>query len=383
VVSVAPLTPGGTYTLTYRICEILNPTNCDDALVTVEVIPTANLSITKTDAPDPVLSGNTLTWTITVSNLGPSPGENVVVTDAVPASVTSPEYSTNGGADWFAWTGSFNYPVDLASGSNFVLLLRGTVNPGTAFGSNISNTASVSSTTLDPVTANNTATAVTQVATSADLSITKIENTDPVLAGDVITWTISVTNNGPSDALSVSIADVVPVSVLSPQYSLDGGLSWNAWASPYALGTLNAGANFTFAIKGTINPSAQHGSILNNTVVVTSTTPDPNTGNNTSVASTTVNRAADLSIVKKHINPASLPAIVEIDPSVITAGTTIYYLLLVTNNGPSYAQNVIIADDLPAGITNTQYSLNYGNSWFNWNGTRILMDFEYPELMRY
>src|SRR5690606_9734292 len=36
-ITVLPGTPAGTYHITYRICEVLNPTNCDDAIVTINV----------------------------------------------------------------------------------------------------------------------------------------------------------------------------------------------------------------------------------------------------------------------------------------------------------------------------------------------------------
>jgi len=48
----------------------------------------ADLSITKTDFPDPVGAGGLLTYTITANNAGPSDAQDVVVTDTLPAGVT-------------------------------------------------------------------------------------------------------------------------------------------------------------------------------------------------------------------------------------------------------------------------------------------------------
>src|SRR5207248_247967 len=74
---------------------------------------------------------------------------------------------------------------------------------------NLSNTASVSATTSDPTTPN-TSTQATTVNTSADLSIVKTDSPDPVTAGNYLTYTLSVTNAGPSNAASLSVSDPLP-----------------------------------------------------------------------------------------------------------------------------------------------------------------------------
>src|SRR5262249_5039551 len=58
------------------------------ASATTTVTPIADLSITKTDGPDPVNAGANLTYTINASNAGPSPAANVTVTDTLPAGVS-------------------------------------------------------------------------------------------------------------------------------------------------------------------------------------------------------------------------------------------------------------------------------------------------------
>src|SRR5437763_3158629 len=68
-----------------------------------------------------------------------------------------------------------------------------------------SNTASTTSGVFDPDTSDNTATELTTVNTSANLALTKSDSPDPVLAGNNITYTLTVTNNGPSDATGVSL----------------------------------------------------------------------------------------------------------------------------------------------------------------------------------
>jgi uncharacterized repeat protein (TIGR01451 family) len=100
VISVSPNTPGGDYAIHYQICETANPTNCDDAFITITIIPTADLSITKTNTPgvngeidqsdDTVTSGDIVTYTLVVTNNGPDSIDGAIVTDNPTAGLACP-----------------------------------------------------------------------------------------------------------------------------------------------------------------------------------------------------------------------------------------------------------------------------------------------------
>ena len=114
----------------------------------------ADLSITNTDLPDPVLVGDTLTYTITVTNNGPVGATNVVVTDTLPGSVSLVS------APGCTGSGTLTCAVaTLASGDSAILTI--TVTPTSA--GDITNTASVAASESDPNTANNLATSTTTV----------------------------------------------------------------------------------------------------------------------------------------------------------------------------------------------------------------------------
>lgn len=127
----------------------------------------ADLSIVKSDSPDPVQAGQTLTYMITVSNVGPDAAQNVVVTEKLPAGT---EYisatSTQGTCDvkGNALTCSLgNLAADpnspyTAGSVTITLKVKAPAKAGT-----ISNTAEVTSDTGDPNPANNTVTATTKV----------------------------------------------------------------------------------------------------------------------------------------------------------------------------------------------------------------------------
>ncbi len=91
-------------------------------------------------------------------------------------------------------------------------------------GSSIENRAIVAAATLDPVSANNLANADTSIIGQAVLALTKVDLADPVVAGGLVTYTIAVTNSGPSSARAVDVADQWPLGMsLVAIAASDGG----------------------------------------------------------------------------------------------------------------------------------------------------------------
>jgi uncharacterized repeat protein (TIGR01451 family) len=134
--------------------------NHDPIFFNVCVAPTADLSITKTASPDPVTTGDDLTYTVTVTNNGPDPATSVTVTDNVPAETTFVSCSSTGGG---VCGGSGNNRTVtfalLPSGASGTITFVVNVNCSVADGTVISNTATASSSTPDPDPNNNSATA--------------------------------------------------------------------------------------------------------------------------------------------------------------------------------------------------------------------------------
>jgi uncharacterized repeat protein (TIGR01451 family) len=89
-VSVPAGTPAGTYTITYQICEKLNPANCATNVATVTINPSVDLVIVKSNGTSTVFSGSTTTYTLTVTNNGPDAATGAVVTDVPGAGLTCP-----------------------------------------------------------------------------------------------------------------------------------------------------------------------------------------------------------------------------------------------------------------------------------------------------
>lgn len=188
----------------------------------------------------------------------------------------------------------------------------------------------------DTNTADNVATQNTTLINAGDLTLAKSASPEPVVAGTEVTYTITVTNNGPSDSTSFSVNDVLPAGVTYVPGSASGtGWTFNQQNGTFS-GTLPVGQTATYTFRGTV--TAASGSLVNTATVTATGTPDPDPGNNTGSATTTVAAGADLEMDK---TASPVPAI---------PGSTITFELTVTNNGPSPAEGVRFTDPVPAGF---------------------------------
>ncbi len=205
------LPEGATFTAggkTFKISYV-GSTGNDVTLTTV-----TDVSITKTGAAT-VAAGNNLTYTITAANAGTDDAQTVSVGDVLPSSETFVSLTQTSGPIFSCTTpavganGAVTCTLSsFATSGTAVFSLVVKVAAATANGASINNTATISTASGESSTANNTSTATTTVSTSADLAITKSAATS-VTAGQNVTYSITVTSNGPSDAAGVSVTDVL------------------------------------------------------------------------------------------------------------------------------------------------------------------------------
>ncbi len=297
-VTVAPGTPGGTYTLDYQICMQASPSDCDIARVTVRVLQ-ADLAITKTVTPGLVTAGQNITYTLTVLNNGPTEATGVTVQDVLSANLTLVSATPSTGA-WITpvWTIG-----DLANGASVNMVIVATVNATT--NGVLANTATVSSPNGDPVTSNNSASVnvtVNPLVTDADVQITKSVTPNPVIAEQGIAYTLVVRNNGPATALNVAVQDVLSSNLSYVGASATAGTSWSA--PVWTVGTLTKDSEVTLTIYATVK-SGFTGNIDNTAVVTTSST-DPNPSNNTMTVPLTVDPVVPVSNLFPVNGPGTL-----------------------------------------------------------------------------
>ncbi len=306
----------------------------------------ADLSVIKTDNPDTVIAGNYLTYTLNITNHGPSDAQNVTVSDTLPPGIdynNANPIPSGGTYPTFYWNIG-----TLTAGNSTYITINVTINSNTT--GILNNTANVTSDTPDPTPQNNTDYEETIVGESADLSIIKTDSPDPVVAGQYLTYTLNISNNGPSDALNVNVIDTLPSGVTfnSATPAPTSWINWSYSTYYWNLGTLTAGSYTLITINITINSNTT--GTLNNTVTVTSDTPDPTPGNNTDYEETVVLQPALLEIFKTVWNGSNW---VEALPAYV--GSTVRFNISVHNNGTENLINVNITDMLPAGL---QYNKN-------------------------
>jgi uncharacterized repeat protein (TIGR01451 family) len=222
----------------------------------------ADVSVVKTlDTSAPFSAGQSLTYTLVVSNAGPSTATNVQIADT-PMNLTITNVS-GGGCSALPCT-----IVSLVSGANATITVTATIDAAGTF----DNSASVTATEPDPNTSNNTDDtgngSITGVA--ADLSIVKtLESAPPFSVRQTIIYTLLVSNAGPSTATNVQVTD-------TPMNLTITGVSGDCGTLPCTIGSLAAGANATITVTGTINSVGA----FDNSASVTAAEPDPNPSNN-------------------------------------------------------------------------------------------------------
>ena len=254
--------------------------------------PSADLSIAKRDSPDSVLAGNSLTYALTVTNDGPSDATGATVTDTLPVGVTFISVTPAQGS--CSRTSTITCSLDgLASNASTTVTIQVKVNSSTI--GTITNTASVSGNEADPQDTNNTASEDTAVVAEADLSITKSDSADPVVAGAALSYTLNVTNAGPSDATGVTFTDTLPSEMTfassapgSPTCTeLDGTVTCD-------LGNMSVASSSAVTI---VAVAATLGT-MTNTASVTGAEDDPDPENNAVSEDTEVMPGADLRVTK-------------------------------------------------------------------------------------
>jgi uncharacterized repeat protein (TIGR01451 family) len=332
-------------------------TNNNAAQQITTIVSGGDLSITKTGTPDPVVGGANVTYTVTVQNLGPNDSTGVRVVDTLPAA-TALVGGTPSGAGWsFSSVGSTltaTRAAPLVNGASAQFTFQAKVNAGSG---TITNAATVDTTgagaTPDPTPGNNTDTVDTAVNPGADLSLSKSVSPNPSVAGDVVTFTLSPRNLGPSTAVDATVVDNLPAG-----FVLVAVVSSPNWACPGNPGDTNLTCTrASFPVGATDNiqftastPASVPGTGLaaSNSATVSATTDDPIPGNNTgSVNFTVLANGADLSLQSKTKGPAIVPVWDGISADTASRMVT---TIVVRNNGPlAVSANLQVNDVLAAG----------------------------------
>ncbi|HWP78570.1 MAG TPA: hypothetical protein VNL34_02835 [Candidatus Nitrosotenuis sp.] len=302
---------------------------------TVETIlnPSIMFDINKQASTTTVLAGeDSITYTITIFNPDAT-ANDVMITDTLPSGVTIDENTIPSECDVTNNQDGSSIlecgPLTISNNDSHEI--EYTVQVDSDAINSITNSVSITCPACAPNQIDSTTTTVNR---ESNLFLEKSANMTQVIAGqDGIQYTISVTNNGPSDAASVVITDTLPSGIIVS--SVSGCDDYNIQNNILTcnISSLSSETTSDIIINAVVNSNAI--GILENTASVTSDSIDPETADNSDDSDPIeVIRQADVSVIKGA-------------PLQTVAGRIITYNFTVTNFGPSDATDVIVSDEIP------------------------------------
>ena len=328
----------GTFTHTVNITGSVNDTktNNNNATITYTVNATTDIGIKVNINQTSLILGDNVTFTVNISNYGPSDAENITIELNFPTGfIIDPITLPTGTYS----NGQWNITL-LTNSSNITLNITGILNSsGThTFSANITNTA-----TYDTNTTNNYDSVNFNINDYTDLTIKITSNNYTVFAGDTITLTINVTNYGPGNAENITVNTGI-YNATSTKTSGYYDKNTRYWFIENL--TTNTTTTLTLTLQITENTTYL--------VTVNTTNIESNLTNNNDTINITVNPLVNLNIT---VNTNSL---------VFYENDTIIYTITVTNNGYSIAENVNATINIPFLFTSAN-STNYDNLTGTWN----------------
>jgi uncharacterized repeat protein (TIGR01451 family) len=339
--------------MTNNVVADASNTDPDTDAATIR-IDGVDLSILKTDHSATFVPGMPITYDLEVTNDGPSAAVGAEVTDLVPSTITNVTWTCEPmtGGRCSANEGSGNIvqtAVDLAPGESIRIAVTGMVSADTTVAPLV-NSAEVTPAPGEPPDvdpSNNLATDEDSLEPHDDLFVHKDGPDSATAGGDNVVYTLTVGNGGPSLAHDVVVTDPTPAGLTF--LGLIGCPSGSEF--PCELGDLPAGdaGNRTFSAVYAIPQrylADGHPDRITNTATATSTTSEVS-----DTALTPVLAEAELHVTKSG-STRTLPG-----------DTDLVFTVAITNDGPSAAQNVAVADPTPIGLTWTSNSGGCESGW--------------------
>ncbi len=303
-VLVQSVAPAGNISNTARVQSARrdpNTANNTSPAVVTQVTLLADLVVDKTVNKTLPNINEVVTYTVKVRNAGPSQAYTVVVTDKVPVGMTYVSHTAPTGTSYNSVSGVWTVGT-LALNQERTLLLRAKADAASG-GLTIVNSATATGGQPEPPGgAANSTDSVSIVPQSADLRLTKRASSSTVIAGKPLTYTLTITNLGPTTAAAVVLNEALPSQVnivsIPPGCSVVGlNISCN-------VGSMTNGQVLGFSIVVTRSLTG----LITNNASVTSSTPDLVPGNNLSSVAVTVNPDVPAKLIYTVQPPASITA---------------------------------------------------------------------------
>ena len=306
----------------------------------VLVASVTDLAITKTDNQTSYVPGAAISYTIVVTNAGPSLAAGVTVSDIVPPAIggvtatcsaagTASCGTNSSSGNNVSFTGA---SLAAGAGSQLTVTITGIVDPPTT--SDLVNTATVAAAS-DPNAANNSATDTDSRTPTSDIVLSKTVDQVTPTVGTVVTFTITASNRGPSDATGVLVIDQLPSGLALISATASQG-SYERETGFWRVGAIANGASATLQLAARVGVPAR---LVNIATKTSGDQFDPDASNNAAGVALTAAPAADVQV---HVTA---------DRSAVNVGATVTITVTLRNAGPSEATAVLTQIALASGLS--------------------------------
>ena len=300
---------------------------------TIKTASTANVALTQT-ANSPVNVGDTVTYTVTATNNGPSTATGILISDIVPAGLSGVTVTPSVGT---YYNGIWTIPT-LANNAKATLTITGTA---TAAMAGLTTTNTATRIAQEQYNSRPTTTTASVYTKKADVTITNTANHSTLNVGEDGTFTIRVTNNGP-DRANIQITDLLSQLPAGFTAGTPSTGSYNpttgVWTiTNLATGTVNAA---TLVFSGVIQAAQAGTTIINHATATMTEYPQTVT-------------IPDASIYVKKAD-------VTLSQTGNYQSNVVNFIVTATNNGPDTATNLQITDLIPSGLTGVTVTPSIG-----------------------
>lgn len=306
------------------------------------VIVQPDLTITKTHSGNFSQGQTGATYAVTVTNTGAGDklaATLVTVTDAPPSGMT---VTAMAGSGWTCTT----LPTCTRSDALAVTASYPAITVTVSFAANaaasLTNVANVTTAANESSTANNSASDPTTILVPPDLTVTKTHTGNFVQGQVGATYTATVTNSGAGSKLAGAVVSLVDTPPAGLTITAMSGTGWTCTTLPTCTRSDALAAATSYpAITITVNVAANATSSLSNSVAVSTTAFESNTGNNSASDVTTIVVPPDLQVTKSHVGNFVQGQI----------GATYSATVSNTGAGPKPAgETVTLTDNAPSGL---------------------------------
>ncbi|MDO5836061.1 MAG: Ig-like domain-containing protein [Methanobacterium sp.] len=311
----------------------------------INTAETANVELTQT-ANTPVNVGDTVTYTVTATNQGPSTATGILINDIVPAGLSGVTVTPSVGT---YYNGIWTIPT-LNNGASATLTITGTATTAMA-GLTTTNTAT--RTSQEQYNNRPTTTTAGVYTKIADVTVNQTVNggsSATVNVNDTVTYIITAVNNGVDAATNLQITDLIPSGLTDLSYTITGTGTYNPSTGLWNIGILNSGATTILTITGKVT-AAMAGLTTTNYANRTSQTeynPSP------ASTSTTVYTKLSDPIITQTVNGQNTGTVN------VNVGDDVTFVVNAYCSGPDDATNIQIRDIVPAGLTGVTVTPSVG-----------------------